>query len=129
MSSAAVLGGAVPHPDAPAAAGSTTLRVLTLTSLFPSVARPRHGIFVETRLVHLLRSRPEVDARVVAPVPWFPFQGEAFGQYGRFAATPRRTTRGPVTWSSSRRSRRRATRSRRVRGSRWSFMSTPTIGS
>ena len=93
MSSAAVLGGAVPHPDAPAAAGSTTLRVLTLTSLVPSVARPRHGIFVETRLVHLLRSRPEVDARVVAPVPWFPFKGEAFGQYGRFAATPRRTTR------------------------------------
>ena len=68
------------------------LRVLTLTSLFPSVARPRHGIFVETRLGHLVRDGG-VDARVIAPVPWFPFDSAAFGQYGRFAATPRRTTR------------------------------------
>lgn len=68
------------------------LRVLTLTSLFPSVARPRHGIFVETRLGHLV-SDGGVDARVIAPVPWFPFDSAAFGQYGRYAATPRRTTR------------------------------------
>ena len=67
------------------------LRVLTLTSLFPSVARPRHGIFVETRLSHLVRDGG-VDARVIAPVPWFPFTSTAFGQYGRYAATPRRAT-------------------------------------
>lgn len=67
-------------------------RVLTFSSLFPSEARPRHGIFVETRLLHLVRDCG-VDARVIAPVPWFPFRGEVFGRYGRFAATPRRATR------------------------------------
>jgi teichuronic acid biosynthesis glycosyltransferase TuaC len=68
------------------------LRILTFTSLYPSTARPRHGIFVETRLDHLLR-HCAVDARVVAPVPWFPFASPIFGQYATFAATPRRETR------------------------------------
>jgi teichuronic acid biosynthesis glycosyltransferase TuaC len=68
------------------------LRVLTFSSLFPSTARPRHGIFVETRLVHL-RHDFGVDARVVAPVPWFPFKAEAFGSYAKFAATPRQAVR------------------------------------
>ena len=75
---------ATPAPD--------RLRVLTFTSLFPSQARPRHGIFVETRLAHLVHDCP-VEARVVAPVPWFPFDAPAFGDYARFAATPRRATR------------------------------------
>lgn len=69
------------------------LRVLTFTSLFPSDARPRHGIFVESRLAHLVRDC-DVDARVVVPVPWFPFRSPAFGAYARFAATPRRAVRG-----------------------------------
>jgi glycosyltransferase involved in cell wall biosynthesis len=30
-----------------------------------------------------------VQTKVVAPVPWFPFKGERFGDYGLFAATPR----------------------------------------
>jgi len=68
------------------------VRVLTFTSLFPSDARPRHGIFVETRLAHLVRDCG-VDARVVAPVPWFPFTAPAFGAYARLAATPRQATR------------------------------------
>lgn len=68
------------------------LRVLTFTSLFPSEAMPRHGIFVETRLRHLVRDCP-VDARVVAPVPWFPFRHPRFGRYARYAATPRRAVR------------------------------------
>ena len=63
-------------------------RILTLTSLFPSPARPRHGIFVRTRLAHLLRDCA-VEARVVAPVPWFPLDWPVFGPYARFAATPR----------------------------------------
>ena len=78
--------------DPAGGAGIQGLRVLTFTSLFPSVARPRHGIFVETRLRHLVRDAG-VDARVVAPVPWFPLQSPAFGAYARYAATPRRTTR------------------------------------
>jgi len=64
-------------------------RVLTFTSLFPSSARPRHGIFVKTRLQQLRRRFP-VDVRVIAPVPWFPFRNSSFGDYAKFAATPRR---------------------------------------
>jgi teichuronic acid biosynthesis glycosyltransferase TuaC len=66
-------------------------RVLTLSSLFPSTARPRHGVFVETRLRKLV-SDCGVDARVVAPVPWFPFRHDLFGQYSKFALTPRHAT-------------------------------------
>jgi teichuronic acid biosynthesis glycosyltransferase TuaC len=64
------------------------LRALVFTSLFPSRARPRHGIFVETRLTQLIKDCP-VDARVVAPVPWFPSASPRFGAYAAFAATPR----------------------------------------
>ena len=74
------------------AASIQGLQVLAFTSLFPSVARPRHGIFVETRLRHLVRDAG-VDARVIAPVPWFPFRSPAFGRYAQYAATPRRANR------------------------------------
>ena len=74
------------------AAPASPLRVLVLSSLFPSEARPRHGIFVETRLAHLIRDYP-IDVRVVAPVPWFPSSSRRFGAYAAFAATPRRATR------------------------------------
>lgn len=70
------------------AAGAGRLRVLTFSSLFPSAARPRHGIFVETRLRHLLREG-RIDARVIAPVPWFPLRLPVFGNYARMSATPR----------------------------------------
>jgi teichuronic acid biosynthesis glycosyltransferase TuaC len=71
------------------------VRVLTFTSLFPSEARPRHGIFVETRLQELIKSHP-VDARVVAPVPWFFFRHPAFGQFASFARTPKQARRSGV---------------------------------
>ena len=48
------------------------LRVLTLSTLFPDASRPNFGIFVE-RYVQALVRRPDVAARVVAPVgipPW-----------------------------------------------------------
>lgn len=77
---------------APPTGAERRLRVLTFSSLFPSEAQPRHGIFVETRLAHLVRHCP-IDARVVAPVPWFPFTAPAFGVYARYAATPRHATR------------------------------------
>ncbi len=64
------------------------MKVLLFSSLFPSAAQPVHGIFVETRLRELLKAG-EVQAKVVAPVPWFPFKAKRFGQYARFAATPR----------------------------------------
>jgi len=68
------------------------LRVLLFSSLFPSEARPIHGIFVETRLRELVKTG-QVQARVVAPVPWFPSTAPRFGEYARFAATPRREER------------------------------------
>lgn len=74
---------------------SRELRILTFTSLYPSEARPRHGIFVESRLRRLV-VRGGMTARVVAPVPWFPFTGERWGEYGRMAATPRREKRSGI---------------------------------
>jgi teichuronic acid biosynthesis glycosyltransferase TuaC len=84
-----------PNAAAPVATAtpSERVRALVFTSLFPSRARPRHGIFVETRLNHLVQDCA-VDARVVAPVPWFPSASQRFGSYAAFAATPRRDTRG-----------------------------------
>ena len=63
------------------------IKTLLFSTLFPSSVRPVHGIFVETRLRELLKTG-EVETKVVAPVPWFPFAGKRFGEYGRFAATP-----------------------------------------
>jgi len=64
------------------------LRVLLFSTLYPSAVRPIHGIFVETRLRELIKTG-QVEAKVVAPVPWFPFKAERFGDYGLFARTPR----------------------------------------
>lgn len=63
------------------------MKILLFSSLFPSSVRPVHGIFVETRLRELLQAG-DVEATVVAPVPWFPSKAPRFGEYARFAATP-----------------------------------------
>ena len=68
------------------------MKILTFSSLFPHAARPNHGIFVETRLRHLIASG-KVESRVVAPVPWFPFKHSRFGQYATHAQAPRTETR------------------------------------
>jgi hypothetical protein len=57
--------------------------------------RPSHGIFVETRLRHLLASG-EVETRVIAPVPWFPFRHNMFGDYAHYAAVPRQEVRNGI---------------------------------
>jgi glycosyltransferase involved in cell wall biosynthesis len=72
------------------------LRVLTFTTLYPNSAMPQHGIFVENRLRHLAASG-EVSARVLAPVPFFPFASERFGAYGSFARVPRQEERFGIT--------------------------------
>ncbi|QHE85924.1 glycosyltransferase family 4 protein [Hydrogenophaga sp. BPS33] len=64
------------------------MKVLLFSSLYPSSVRPIHGIFVETRLRELLKLGG-IEARVVAPVPWFPSKHPRFGDYAKFAATPR----------------------------------------
>ena len=63
------------------------LNVLTFSTLYPNEARPVHGIFVERRLLELVKTR-QVQATVVAPVPWFPFSHESFGEYATFARVP-----------------------------------------
>lgn len=68
------------------------IRLLVFSTLYPNAAAPRHGIFVENRLRHLLSSG-SVSARVVAPVPWFPFRRGPFGAYRRYAAAPKAETR------------------------------------
>jgi teichuronic acid biosynthesis glycosyltransferase TuaC len=68
------------------------MRILTFTTLYPSALQPQHGIFVETRLRNLVASGA-VDARVVAPCPWFPFVSARFGRYALFAGIPREETR------------------------------------
>jgi glycosyltransferase involved in cell wall biosynthesis len=71
------------------------MKVLLLSRRYPSAVRPIHGIFVETRLRELLKTG-EVQAKVVAPVPWFPFKDQRFGEYAQFAATPRVEQRNGV---------------------------------
>jgi glycosyltransferase involved in cell wall biosynthesis len=68
------------------------VRILTFTTLYPNAARPQHGIFVETRLRKLVESG-RVEARIVAPSPWFPFASEHFGAYAAMARVPRTETR------------------------------------
>lgn len=71
------------------------MKILTFTTLFPNTCQPRHGIFVEQRLRQLLKSGC-VEARVVAPVPWFPLQAGPFGRYATFARVPAQEMRGEL---------------------------------
>lgn len=73
-------------------AASSMLKSLTFSTLFPNPAQPRHGIFVEERLRHLVASG-KVDTQVIAPVPWFPFTHPAFGSYAHFARVPHQEQR------------------------------------
>jgi teichuronic acid biosynthesis glycosyltransferase TuaC len=68
------------------------VRILTFTTLYPSVLQPQHGIFVETRLRNLVENGA-VEARVVAPCPWFPFASAVFGRYAILARIPREEIR------------------------------------
>jgi len=63
------------------------VRILTFTSLYPNAIQPTHGIFVEARLRKLVESGG-VEARVVAPCPWFPFSSDRFGRYSSYAQVP-----------------------------------------
>lgn len=68
------------------------LSILTFTSLYPNTVHPRHGVFVEGRLRHLM-SGGAVSSTVVAPVPWFPLRHRRFGRYAQFAAVPAEESR------------------------------------
>lgn len=64
------------------------IKILTFSTLFPNQAQPHHGVFVENRLRHLI-DHNKVSAKVIAPVPWFPFTSDVFGDYATFAKVPR----------------------------------------
>lgn len=68
------------------------IRILLFSTLYPNAAQTTHGIFVENRLRYLLAAG-QVEATVVAPVPWFPFTGKWAGRYGVFARAPKQETR------------------------------------
>jgi len=71
------------------------IRSLLFSTLYPSAARPLHGIFVETRLRELLKTG-NVEAKVVAPVPWFPSAAPRWGSWSKFAATARHEILGGI---------------------------------
>jgi len=53
-------------------AGAPRPRLLVYTHVFPNSVQPQMGVFVRERMFRVARELPLV---VVAPVPWFPFQG------------------------------------------------------
>lgn len=71
------------------------VRTLLFSTLYPSSARPLHGIFVETRLRELLRGGG-VQTRVVAPVPWFWSTHDRHGKFAAMARTPGRETHNGI---------------------------------
>lgn len=56
------------------------MKLLTFTTLFPNPERRQHGIFTQTSLRHVLATSA-ITAKVVAPIPWFPFEAPIFGRY------------------------------------------------
>ncbi|VAX05407.1 group 1 glycosyl transferase [hydrothermal vent metagenome] len=71
------------------------IKTLLFSSLFPNNAQPQHGIFVENRLRHLLETE-EIETKVLAPVPWFPFKAAMFGKYAKFACVPQQEQRNAI---------------------------------
>lgn len=63
------------------------MKLLTISTLFPNNKDPKHGIFVRNRLGHLLHDFKDVQAKVIAPVPWFPFEIKSgpLAEYSKFA--------------------------------------------
>jgi teichuronic acid biosynthesis glycosyltransferase TuaC len=71
------------------------VKIVTFGTLYPDSTRPHHGVFVEQRLLHLL-ALGGAEARVIAPVPWFPSRARIFGEWAGYAAVPAREVRSGV---------------------------------
>lgn len=74
------------------------MRVLSVTTLFPNNREPRHGIFVYNRLRHLVADFPDIEVKVIAPVPWFPFAVEKgpLAQYAKYVGVANRESFGEI---------------------------------
>ncbi len=64
------------------------MKILTVTTLYPNVVQHRHGIFIENRMRHLLGQYQNIQLKVVAPVPYFPFKHKIFGKYSKLTDVP-----------------------------------------
>ncbi|MGF1765204.1 glycosyltransferase family 4 protein [Aliivibrio kagoshimensis] len=73
------------------------MKLLTISTLFPNSKEAKHGIFVETRLKHLVQKYPDIEHTVIAPVPWFPFESSLFPQYSKYAKVPAKEIRNGIT--------------------------------
>lgn len=69
------------------------MRILTFTTLYPNNIQQNHGLFVEHRLANLLEVQADYQAKVVAPVPWFPATLGKLGRYGKYVAISGRDER------------------------------------
>ena len=65
------------------------LRILSISTMFPSEALPVHAVFVRHRLLALARL---ADVRVVSPVPDFPLVARFIDKYGPRLQVPREQT-------------------------------------
>lgn len=74
------------------------LRIVTFTTLFPNLAQPTHGVFVENRLRHLVADGRVRNVAVIAPVPWFPASlTRLFPRYAEFASVPHTEVRSTLS--------------------------------
>lgn len=71
------------------------MKILTFTSLYPNCEMPQRGVFVENRLRHLVHGT-DVEARVICPVPWFPFSVAVSEEYRRLAKVPHETVQNGI---------------------------------
>jgi teichuronic acid biosynthesis glycosyltransferase TuaC len=62
------------------------MKILSVTTLFPSRVQPVHAVFVLNRLKHVAEF---CDLRVVVPVPYFPLAWLVREQYARWRGIPR----------------------------------------
>ena len=68
------------------------MKILTFSTLYPNNIFQKHGVFVENRLRHLVGSG-DVQAKVVAPIAWFPLKNKRFGEYAKYAQVHHAETR------------------------------------
>jgi teichuronic acid biosynthesis glycosyltransferase TuaC len=71
------------------------ISIITVSTLLPNAIQPSHGIFVETRLRKLIASR-EVEAHVLAPIPWLP-PHVSYGGLGPLWLVPRHEDRNGLS--------------------------------
>lgn len=64
------------------------MNILTISTLYPNPVDLKHGIFVRTRSMHLVKHHPDIKPIIIAPVPWFFFSSELLGNFASFKKIP-----------------------------------------